>query len=216
MKATHLLHQACGGLALEGVRRLEEPALCAICGERTGDVDVRDVTGNAFTQYDLLRARDSPGACEACAWAKAQKEFRWSHWVVSPAGLRKFKWFEAEEVLFNPPEPPFAIYCTTSMKKIGALFTPVNHSREGFTVQMEMTPVAFNPARAEPVLETIKVLRGHKFTEAEMISGHYKQAKMMQAGPLVVMEAEEVLVPERSSGLVELLVYATRIKKEKK
>lgn len=209
MRATHLVHQIAGEPEVEGVRWLDENHLCRICGEREGNIDIRDVVGGAFTGHDLCRAKGSPGVCEACAYAKAQKQLRHKCWLVSEAtGLVTFGWPEAGAIIFGGVTPPASIYLTTSYKKIGVLRSPVNVSVDPLLIQYEEITLSV-PLSMASVLKRVREMRP-AFTEKEIIHGNYSVTKAYKFGPEKWQGIEDLIAPHRPSGLLEIIVYMAR------
>ncbi len=216
MRATHLVHDVMGAPPAEGPRRLKTPGICCVCGEREGDVDARDVVGGNFTRLHLLRRRDSPAVCEACAWAKGHAPLRRSHWLACPStGLLLFKWTEAAPILMHPPEPPFAVYLTTSWQKIGVLMTPVNVHRSPYELLLEEMVLAWDVQALAPILEHVRTLRTW-FGEGEILSSRYTSAHIVKCGVERWEELEAQVSPWRPSHHLEVLAYLARKTKEEK
>lgn len=219
MRAMHLIHEVMGEPQAQGVSRLKKPEVCAICGQRRGDVDVRKVVGGDFTNHDLLRRRDSPAVCEACAWAKSHAPLRRKYWMASRAtGLMLFEWNQAAkfaEVLMSPPPPPFTACLTLSGKKILVLRAPVNIAPGPYLLQVEEQALAWDPADLLSVLEACREMRRGKITESQIISGHYRLGAIHKFGRQRWQELEATVAPWRGSGhLPALTTLARKDKKE--
>lgn len=93
---------------------------CLACG-RLHDAGFAPTFSEKFTAYQFLQTFDDAILCPACRELLTNTQWRRSHWVVSASGVRWLKREDVRQLLDNVPEPPFALYTTSTFKKHGWL-----------------------------------------------------------------------------------------------
>lgn len=127
--------------AIAGLEDAETPAetkpgLCCLSGIECECVDMKDVLGKSFTNYDLLKA---PQSKMISADAYTSLTFKWermSCWIVSNGVFKRLDMKIDKElvrnIVYNGCESPsWMSYITTRYKKHGLLHCVVNKSGRG-------------------------------------------------------------------------------------
>jgi hypothetical protein len=179
---------------------------CALCAQPLASEPLK--VSDAFTNFDRLRFPGSDLVCPACAWCLRTPQLRRGSWIASMEGLRYLQRPAISGALFNPPEPPFAIYVTTSFKKHGFFKARVNLSRACFYVQFEEVGVEFEPPRWTAVGEALWNLYAAGFSKRELLHGDYNQRKVRLFGREAWWAFEELLRPRRPESAFGLLVHS--------
>jgi len=179
---------------------------CALCGQPRASEPLR--VSDAFTNWDRLRFPGSGLVCPACAWCLRTPELRRGSWIASMEGLRYLQRPVISEALFDPPEPPFALYVTSSFKKHGFFKARVNLGRSSFYVQFEEVGVQFEPARWTVIWEALWALYTAGFSKRELLRGDYNQRKIRVFGREAWWAFEELLRPRRQELAFGLLVHS--------
>lgn len=102
-------------------------ATCAVTGAYAPCVPRKHVIKSAFTNHDLLRCPDSGYVSVHAYTALTYKWERMSSWIATPGAFRRLDRVGVRNAVFGPePRAPWAGYATTSYKKHGSLWVPVN------------------------------------------------------------------------------------------
>jgi|GEM_PF-1573789 len=117
-----------------------EAGTCQVCGLATERGHPARFSDN-FTQGSLLYAGDV--ICEYCLPLVKTPDFRRRSWVITPGAVRFGKLREIGRLVYDPPDPPFALYLTTAGKRYGFLGGDAVHavatSRRVFPVLTDLT-----------------------------------------------------------------------------
>jgi len=179
---------------------------CALCGQPFASELFK--VSDTFTNWDRLRSPASELACPACAACLAMPSLRRGSWVAHDGRAEMLPRERLHEVLFQPPEPPFAIYITSSFKKHGFFKARVNLGRGHFYVQFEEVGIEFEPARWTAIWEVLWDFYNHGFSKRELLHGGYAQRKVRAFGCQDWWAFEELLRPRRHEPAFALLVHA--------
>lgn len=102
-------------------------ATCAVTGAYAPCVPRKHVIKSAFTNHDLLRCPDSGYVSVHAYTALTYKWERMSSWIAVPGRFARLDRVGVRNAVLSPPgSVPWAAYATTSYKKHGALWAPVN------------------------------------------------------------------------------------------
>lgn len=217
MTPQQLIYQAMGRPPIEAA---ETSGSCCLCGCADGRYDRKPFIKEGFTNLDRLIAPESPAICEPCAYMFVLPKLRQSSWVATAAEMSWLKREDIWGVLWNPPEPPFATYITTSYKKHGSFKSRVNHSHQSYYIQFEETGVTFRPQHLRRAADTMELLYSVPaqeetkanpisfFTKDEILSGRYNQGRIRRYGITAFVDAEAILRPARDTPAFGLLVFA--------
>lgn len=181
MNLSQLLCAANGGVVQKG----SIGGICVMCNEETEyGLPMKKVVSSNFTGWNKLFAGDC--ICPACAYIFSDQTFRKKSWVAWQNGFKTFKNDEAEEILFNPPEPPFFIYIAKRGQKQSWLtcLYRVAHSRETYFFAHEEydVPIMFNRTQAgKMVAEVRRALEEYKLNKTELRTGQFKMAAWKKA-----------------------------------
>lgn len=159
--------------AVQPSRRGSLEGVCLVCGAHTREgLPPRLVFRPSFTEYNKL-VRGGTVVCPVCAEMLSASEFRRRSWVMTLRGLRFLRRAEVYETIIEPPQPPFALYATTSGKKQGfiVLAPYVATSRDFYPVAWDSDLVWVDRARALRYHELITVLRGMGARKGELLGG---------------------------------------------
>lgn len=91
---------------------------CVVCGDYTEHGNKIDFSSN-FTAWSLLQEGNC--ICEHCYTLCRDQTYRRNSWVASKEGVKLLKRDQILKTMLEPPEPPFAIYATSTGKKQGFL-----------------------------------------------------------------------------------------------
>lgn len=81
---------------------------CVVCGKHTDrGVPLKECVSDNFTGWSYFFSGNC--MCPECAYLFSDQTFRRKSWVASLQGFKVFKNDEAQQILFNPPDPPFFI-----------------------------------------------------------------------------------------------------------
>lgn len=107
----------------------EEPAIniCAVTGKEALCVPRKHLLGKSFTNIDLLRAPNSQWV-SADAYRALKYDFeRKSSWICDKKSFRRLNRQQVRDIVISADYPDiWSGYVTTSYKKHGALWAPVN------------------------------------------------------------------------------------------
>jgi len=200
------------------VKRIKADA-CVFCG-KSGTIPAKDVVSSSFTNFDLMQNLTSNTICDYCACCMKNSKFRFSNWIAYNSKVQYFGRNEIGKILFFKHELPFAVYVTTSFKKLGHLKAVLNFSANNYEVQFEETKVFFQQEimtkpweimgelYSIPKEEEEKKQAKSFFTKAEIRTGNYSYSRVIDYGRKKWQEKEKVLREYRGNPAFELLVYA--------
>jgi len=126
MNATELIYTAAGSPMVEIV---QTEGICAVCGKEIDEgVPIKKVVSSTFMDWNVLADMTAPHVCKACKWCIKEPKTRRSQYIATKDELICFKRDDIEKYLFNPPEPPFVFFVTSSYKKHGSFWAQVNYA----------------------------------------------------------------------------------------
>lgn len=217
MTPQQLVYRSLGNPTVEAAECL---GVCCLCGSIDGRYDRKPFIKEGFTNLDYLRAADSSSICPACASMFTLPKLRQSSWIASGGDMI---WLKREHIwdhLWSPPEPPFAMYVTTSYKKHGSFKSRVNYSADRFFVQFEEVGISFSRKDLRQVADALELLYSVPlqdeskaqpisfFSKNEIAHGNYNQGRIRRFGIVALTEAEAVIRPVRSTPAFGLLMFA--------
>lgn len=211
MYSTHLIYQALGNPIIES-----EPCkgICAFCGSEIQEgVELEDSVSDTFTNFDLLIDRTASHVCKCCYACLKEAKLRRMNFMATEHEVIYFKRDEIENLLFNPPQPPFIFAVTESMKKHNSFKARVNYSQKLFYVQKEDTQILFSPAKYKDIFDAMKRLY-RSFSKTAIGSGEYQQNFIKKYGIVEFMHDEDIIRNERGSFQFDLLLFAMNMSEE--
>lgn len=206
MKATELIHKAAGSPSVEVV---PADGICAVCGKSIAEgVPIKKVMSNSFTDWNTLADMTASHVCAACKWCIKEPKMRRSQYIATKDELIFFKRDDIEKYLFDPPEPPFVFFVTSSYKKHGSFRARVNESQKLFYVQFEDRQILFSPNKYCDLFELMKKMYLVFNKVQEIGKGHYIQKRVFEYGLEQWQNDEAILKQHRGSQVFGLLLYA--------
>jgi CRISPR type IV-associated protein Csf1 len=164
----------------------------------------------------MLADMTASHVCNACMWCIKEPKMRRSQWIATENQLEFFKRDDIERYLFDPPEPPFVFFVTSSYKKHGSFRARVNDSRKLFYVQFEDRQILFSPSKYRDLFELMKRMYTVFNKTQEIGKGDYIQKRVFEYGLKQWQNDEVILKQHRGSQVFELLVYALNKPEEAK
>jgi len=214
MNATELIYYAACSPAID-----TEPAdgICAVCGRGISEgVPIKKVVSSSFTDWNFLADMTASHVCAACTWCIKEPKMRRSQYIATENELIFFKREDIEAYLFDPPEPPFVFFVTSSYKKHGSFRARVNDSRHLFYIQFEDRQILFSPNKYRELFNTMKRVYTVFNKMKEIAKGDYIQKRVRDYGIQKWRKDEEILKQHRGSQVFELLLYALNKPEEAK
>jgi hypothetical protein len=105
-------------------------AVCAVTGQIAPCYPRKGLLGSSFTNLDLLKAPDSAYISEDAWIALSCKWERMSSWICDGESFRRLERRDIRDLALGDAYPDkWAAYATTSYKKHGSLWAPVNTGR---------------------------------------------------------------------------------------
>jgi len=204
--STELIYRAAGSPPIE-----TEPAdgICAVCGKEISEgIPIKRVVSSSFTDWNFLADMTASYVCAACTWCIKEPKMRRSQYIATENELLYFKREDIEKYFFEPPEPPFVFFVTSSYKKHGSFRARVNDSRHLFYIQFEDRQILFSPNKYRELFNTMKRMYSVFNKMKEIAKGDYIQKRVMSYGLPNWRADEEILKQYRGSQVFELLLYA--------
>jgi len=214
MNATELIYTAAGSPMVEIV---QTEGICAVCGKEIDEgVPIKKVVSNTFMDWNVLTDMTASHVCKACKWCIKEPKTRRSQYIATKDELTYFKRDDIEKYLFNPPEPPFVFFVTSSYKKHGSFRAQVNHSQKLFYVQFEDRQILFSPNKYKELFGLMTRMYQTFNKLQEIGKGKYIQKRVMEYGLKQWQKDEATLKQYRGSQVFELLLYALNKPEEEK
>jgi len=214
MYPTELIYQAAGSPAVK-----IEPtnSFCAVCGKEISEgVPTKKVVSSSFTDWNILVDMTASHICKACTWCIKEPKMRRSQYIATEHELIYFKRDDIEKYLFNPPEPPFVFFITSSYKKHGSFRARMNDSQKLFYIQFEDRQILFSPNKYRNLFELMKKMYLVFNKTQEIGKGDYIQKRVFEYGLKQWQQDEAILKQYRGSQVFELLLYALNKPEEAK
>lgn len=206
MNPTELIYCAAGSPVVESV---QVEGICAVCGREVSEgVPIKKVVSSSFTDWNILVDMTASHVCKACKWCIKEPKMRRSQYIATEGELIYFKRDDIGKYLFNPPEPPFVFFVTSSYKKHGSFRARVNDSRKLFYVQFEDKQILFSPNKYRELFELMKRMYLIFNKVMEIGKGDYIHKRVFEYGLSNWKRDEAILQRYRGSQVFELLVYA--------
>jgi hypothetical protein len=172
--------------------RGRERGHCIVCGRRVDDGFPARLKEN-FTAHQWLQAFPDGVFCPACHWFMNTPEVRRHHWILSREGIRYITREEGWKLVWNPPQPPFALYFSRTGKKHGwlRLVHKITTARNSLWIGWDediiyMNPQSFPIAWLDVYLPKVKeagVTKKELLSEWTLkhIEEHYNEWKKLKA-----------------------------------
>ncbi|MEA3324440.1 MAG: hypothetical protein U9Q37_04795 [Euryarchaeota archaeon] len=204
--ATELIYRAAGS---PEVQTVPATGICAVCGNEISEgIPIKKVVSSAFMDWNVLANMSASHVCAACKWCIKEPKLRRSQYMATDSGLTYFKRDDIEKYLFDPPEPPFVFFVTSSYKKHGSFKARVNGSRDLFYVQFEDRQILFSPNKYKELFGLMHRMYLVFNKVNEIGNGDYIHKRVFEYGLKQWQRDEATLKQYRGSQVFELLVYA--------
>jgi len=215
MIATELIYVAAGSPDIAALT--PNNGVCAVCGKEIAEgAPIKKVVSSSFTDWNMLAAMAATHVCAACTWCIKEPKMRRSQYIASNDGLLFFKRDDIERWLFQPPEPPFVFFVTSSYKKHGSFRARVNHSKQMYYVQFEDRQILFSLGKYRDLFELMKKMYATFNKTQEIGKGDYIHKRVFEYGLKQWQHDENILKQHRGTQVFELLLYALNKPEETK
>lgn len=214
IRATELIYRAAGSPTVDAI-----PATgrCVVCGKEISEgVPIKKVVSSSFTDWNILADMTATHVCKACKWCIKEPKMRRSQYIALRNELIYFKRDDIEKYLFDPPDPPFVFFVTSSYKKHGSFRARVNNSQKLFYIQFEDRQILFSPSKYKDLFGLMKRMYLVFNKVQEIGKGNYIQKRVFEYGLKQWQRDETVLKQYRGSQVFELLLYALNKPEEAK
>lgn len=165
---------------------------CGMCGARSNSKLARNVIKDSFMQNDLIHG---DWICWACETALNDRRSR-SSFIARENEYIKLERRQIWPTIWNPPDPPFIIYCTTAGKKHGLFLTQPAQSRHRFPVQCDHQSAWYQSDDRFWMEETAKMLLAGVLRDS-LETGHYNSNDYIAVGAQAIREYEQLMTSVR-------------------
>lgn len=181
MTATEIFARAIGAIPHDGP--IHE---CGMCGARSNSHRASAIIKDSFTQNDMVHG---DWICWACETALKDRRSR-SSFLANKDKYIKLERRQIWPTIWNPPDPPFVIYCTTAGKKHGLFLSQPAQSKHRFRIQCDHQGAWYQSGDQIWMVETAKmVLAGVRRDSLE--TGHYDSNDYIAVGAQAIREYEQ-------------------------
>lgn len=197
---------------ISGITVPPGPWRCACCRRAVETITpLRQVVSDNFLNYDLLDCQ-ADGLCPACTECFRCRALRMHSFVATPAGRRLLRRAEVRPVLLEPPDPPFVLCVTYTMKKHNAFRARVALHRAQFPVRVEDQLIWVDRAVAQEQATLLDEALGHwKLPRTAVCAGRWTQTHIRRLGLARWRVLEAALARHRGTPLFALLAWSTVI-----
>jgi len=180
MKLGELLLKATSSIPQTGNTK----GICVVCGNEVDDgIPVKECVSDNFTGWSYFFAGNC--MCPECAFLFSDQTFRRKSWVASLQEFKVFKNDEAQQILFNPPDPPFFIHIAKTGQKQTWLtcIHRVAHSPHKYFFSHEKydVPILFEHDKAATYIQTIAEAMAKGLSKTELTTGEFKTKTWQKA-----------------------------------
>jgi len=158
---------------------------CVLCSRPTEQGQpIKKVVSNNFMGWASFLSGNC--FCPECAYLFSDQTFRKKSWVASPTGgFVAFKNDQAQEALFNPPEPPFFVYIAKMGHKQAWLscLHRVGHNpnRYWFAHEAYDVPILFERQQATEYAQLVAEALEFGLNKTELRTGQFKMKSWEKA-----------------------------------
>ena len=149
---------------------------CVVCGNSTNEgISIKKSFSGKFTRNYNLCYGDC--VCPFCFEFLKNSDFRKKSWVATKDKVIFGKRAEIRTYIFNPPKKEFVIYITKTGKRQGWLdgIHYINYTSERFYILTDFAGAIYaNRDEAIEMYEVVKLLRSHKISKTQIITGEFK------------------------------------------
>jgi len=180
VKLGELLLKATGSTPQTGNTK----GVCVVCGaEVNNGIPLKECVSDNFTGWSYFFSGNC--MCPECAYLFSDQTFRRKSWVASLQGFKVFKNDEAQQILFNPPDPPFFIHIAKTGQKQTWLscIHRVAHNPHKYFFSHEKydVPILFEHDRAATYIQIIAEAMAKGLTKTELTTGEFKMKTWQKA-----------------------------------
>jgi len=191
--------------------------VCWLCGGDTGGRGMlrKNAIRKTFTNTPDARAADSSSVCVACSWILEQKLLRNYSLLVLDGLLEHPSRERIRDIVISPPDRfPWMLCIAVSGQKHLSFFGHVNLSRRDMRIYMENMTIPLPAGGLGHLIEPVEKLYNGGFSKAEILSGDYRQDRILKFGLQAWRELVEQLAPVRGSRQYELAVFVAQKREE--
>lgn len=175
-----LLLEATKGEMLKGNIK----GICVVCSNETEQgLPLKECVSDNFTGWSYFFAGNC--MCPECAFLFSDQTFRRKSWVASLQEFKVFKNDEAQQILFNPPEPPFFIHIAKTGQKQTWLTcihrVAYNPHKYFFSHEKYDVPILFERNKAEMYTHIIAEAMARGLTKTELTTGEFSTKTWQKA-----------------------------------
>lgn len=188
---------------------------CWLCG---GEIDngrgmpTKKAIKPTFTDHPYARGHGSSSVCAGCAFCLSTRELR-NYSILATGGGALLHPSRAEwnDILCNPPEPPFVMCLAVSGQKHLSFKAPVNLDRDHYALLLEEREIFASPDRVKQVISTVEALYSY-FTKDEIATGRYSQHRIRECGIARWERLESGVAEWRGRPLFDLALFVAQKK----
>lgn len=218
MHAIDLLARHLDPSGAEPLPETPRDGVCCVTGSHGPSIARGHLFGDSFRDQAALAALDSDRVSVACwtvlTWHedRGKKRLfypeRQSSWICDERGFRTLSRADVRElVLAGSAGPPWAAYCTTSYKKHGALYAPVNGVGRAVWQWEQERVDATDLALVKRMWERLIAMRTAGVSTMALVTLSASPRDMRACGPRAWMEFARWAMPRHRSALYRFLVY---------
>lgn len=183
-------------------------AKCWLCGGDTGGrgLPKKDRVTKMFSDIEYARSPGSQSLCEACGGLLSNAVMRFYSVLATDAGLQHPTRRQWRGILLEPPRSVWVGCLAVSCQKHLFYRGVVNFRSDVCTVALEDVRITYRPGDLRDLLSVVEPLL-ETFSKEEVLTGRYRQDRILRHGIAQWQDAERGLERIRGSRILDLAVH---------